>query len=116
MSSTREEVLTSTAGFSLYFASLKTIKMRIPKKGSILTWIRGKRKWLHPDDPPKEIRELDMFTYQLANCKCFIKLQGGWYKVTRDGKALFVARTLQDFALKEWLEIAQNDEFIANPK
>lgn len=84
------------------------------KEGLLLTWIRGKRKYLDLDKPPKEIRELDMATYHLASCKCFIRLQGGWYKVTRDGKALFVTRTLQDLTMREWVAIAKNDQFIPN--
>jgi len=89
--------------------------MRRPREGSILTWIRGKRKFIHPDDPPKEIRELDMFTFQCAGIKCFVKLQGGWYKATRGSTELkFVTRTLQDLTMKEWLEIALNDDFIPN--
>lgn len=83
-------------------------------RGKVLTWIRGKRKWLDPNEPPKEVRELDMFVWQHIGSKPFVKVQGGWYKVTRHGQLLFVARTLYLLTLQEWLDIAKNDNFIAN--
>lgn len=69
---------------------------------------------VHIDRPPKETRELDGFLWVNGAAKCFMKGQGGWYKVTRDGRLLFVSRTLYLLSLKEWLEIALDDDFIAN--
>lgn len=86
------------------------------KSSKVKVWIRGITRYLDPNQPPKEVRELDMFTYQTVGIKCFAKFQGGWYKVDREGKIHFVTRALYLLTLKEWAEIAVNDEFIANIK
>lgn len=71
---------------------------------------------INPELPPKDVRELDSFTYTNAGCKPFVKGQCGWYKVSRQGSLLFVSRTLYLLSLREWLEIAVNDLFIGNLK
>lgn len=71
---------------------------------------------VNPDKPPKDTRELDSFLFFNDAAKCFLKGQGGWYKLTRDNKLLYVCRTLYLLSLKEWLEIAKNENFIANIK
>jgi hypothetical protein len=77
-------------------------------------WVRDKWRNVNADNPPKETRELDSFLYFNDSPKCFLKTQGGWYKLTREGSLLFVARALYLLSFKEWLAIAQNDYFIAN--
>ena len=83
----------------------------------ITTNIPYRNSWRHkidPDKPPRETRELDGFLWKNQAAKCFLKGQGGWYKLTRDGRLLFVTRALYLLSFKEWLEIAQDDYFIAN--
>jgi hemin uptake protein HemP len=77
-------------------------------------WIRDKYRNINPENPPKETRELDSFLFYNGAAKCFIKAQGGWYKLTREGKLLFVTRALYLMSLNQFLEIAKNDNFIAN--
>lgn len=77
-------------------------------------WVRDKYRKVDPDKPPKESRELDSFLFYNDAAKCFMKGQGGWYKISREGSILFVVRALYLLPLKEWCEIAKNDNFIAN--
>lgn len=79
-------------------------------------WVRDNYRNVNPDKPPRESRELDSFLWYNDAAKCFLKGQGGWYKITRQGSILFVARALYLLTLKEWLEVALNDNFIANTK
>jgi len=79
-------------------------------------WVRDRWRNVKPDNPPKETRELDSFLYFNDAAKCFLKTQGGWYKLTREGSLLFVSRALYLLSLKEWLKIAKNDSFIANER
>lgn len=77
-------------------------------------WVRNRYRNVNPEKAPKETRELDSFLYYNDAAKCFMKGQGGWYKFTREGSLLFVARALYLLSLKEWLRIAKDDSFIAN--
>lgn len=77
-------------------------------------WWRDKYRNVNPEKPPVETRQLDSFlTYNKA-AKCFLKGQGGWYKLTKEGELLFVTRALYLLSLKEWLRIAKDDYFIEN--
>lgn len=77
---------------------------------------RGKYVKVNPDNPPKDTRQLRGFLLWNNARDCFMKGEGGWYKLTKDGQILFVSRTLYLLSLREWLEIALNDNFIANTK
>lgn len=77
---------------------------------------RGKLINVKPDNPPKDTRQLRGFLLWNNARDCFMKGQGGWYRIGIDGQILFVSRTLYLLSLKEWLSIALNDDFIANTK
>ena len=79
-------------------------------------WWRDRYINVKPDTPPRDTRQLDSFLYYNDAAKCFMKGEGGWYKISRQGSVLFVVRALYLLSLKEWLEIAQDDNFIANVK
>lgn len=74
-------------------------------------WVRDNYRNVNPDYPPKETRELDSFLVKNNASKCFFKGQGGWYKQTKKGEFLFVAKALYLLSLKEWLDIALDDNF-----
>lgn len=79
-------------------------------------YYRESRRKIDPETLPREVRLLDAFLVA-NNCpKCFVKLQGGYYKLTRKNTMLYVCRTLQDYSLREWLEIAKNERYIGNIK
>jgi len=80
----------------------------------VTIWHRNMRRHVDPSKPPSDTRMLDGFLFWNNAAKCFVRAQGGWYKITRDCKLLYVTRTLYLLSLKEWLEIAKNDNFIAN--
>ena len=98
--------------------TLKIIKMRSFEeyKGKIETriWVRDRYRNVNPDNPPKETRELDSFLYANCGAKCFMKGQGGWYKITKEGGLSYVTRALYLLPLKDWLNIAKDDYFIPN--
>ena len=71
---------------------------------------------VNPDNPPKETRELDSFLYFNGAVKCFLKGQGGWYKLMKNGGLYFVTKRLSDLPLKEWLKVALDDTFTPNIK
>ena len=75
---------------------------------------RGKLVKVNPDNPPKDTRQLRGFLLWNNVADCFMKGEGGWYKICKDGSVKFVSRTLYLTSLKEFLEIANNDNFIAN--
>jgi hypothetical protein len=77
-------------------------------------WYKGKARNVHPSEPPKDSRELNSFVYWNGAGKCFVKQSGGWYKITKDNKFLYVERTLYLLSLAEWLEVALDDNFTAN--
>jgi len=77
-------------------------------------WHRDKYINVHPEKPPSDTRQLDSFLFYNDAAKCFMKGQGGWYKITKQGSILYVCRALYLMSLKEWLEVAKNDNFIAN--
>lgn len=79
-----------------------------------IIWRDNFRHNVNPNKPPKDTRELDSFLFFNKAAKCFMKGQGGWYKITKQGTLLFVTRTLYLLTLKEWYDIAVNDSFIAN--
>jgi hypothetical protein len=79
-------------------------------------WWRGRYHNVKPDQPPKDTRQLDSFLVYNDAAKCFVKIEGGWYKLTRDGRLLFVSRVLYLLSLAEWLLIAKDDNFIANTR
>ena len=85
-------------------------------KGKVETkiMVRGSYRTIKPSEPPRESRELDSFLYSNNAPKCFLKGQGGWYKITRESTLLFVSRTLYLLPLIDWLSIAKDDYFIAN--
>ena len=77
---------------------------------------RGKLVNIDINKPPRDTRQLRGFLLWNNARDCFAKMQGGWYRLSKDGQILFVCRTLYLLSLKEWLEIALNDNFIANIK
>jgi hypothetical protein len=70
---------------------------------------------VNPNEAPSDTRQLDSFLCYNCARKCFLKGEGGWYKITAGG-VKFVSRTLYLLSLKEWLEIALDDNFISNTK
>lgn len=79
-------------------------------------WVRNNYRNVDPDRAPSSTRELDSFLWYNNAPKCFLKGQGGWYKITKDNRLLFVNRVLYTMSFKEWLDVALNDNFIANIK
>ena len=77
---------------------------------------RGKLVTVNEKKPPKDTRQLRGFLLWNKARDCFMKGEGGWYRIGIDGQILFVSRTLYLLSLEEWLEIALNDNFIANNK
>ena len=77
-------------------------------------WHRDSYKTVDPNKPPTDSRMLDMFLVYNNAPKCFLKTNGYWFKLTRDGRLLRVERTLYLLPLKEWLKIAKDDNFIPN--
>ena len=77
-------------------------------------WWRDRYREVDPEKPPVETRQLDSFLIHNEAPKCFMRGQGGWYKLTREGELHFVVRALYLMALKDWLSIAKNDYFTAN--
>lgn len=71
---------------------------------------RDRFKNVDPDKAPKDARELDSFLIYNGANKVFIRLVGGWYKVQRNRKFIFISRTLYLLSLKEWLEIALKED------
>lgn len=69
-----------------------------------------------PEKPPTDERQLLSFLSYNDAPRCFVKSDNYWRKVTKTGGLLLVSRTLYLLSLKEWLEIALNDNFIANTK
>lgn len=84
------------------------LETRIPYRGKLVN--------VNPEKPPVDTRQLRGFLLWNGARDCFMKGQGGWYRVGTDGQILFVSRVLYLLSLKEWLEIALNDNFIANIK
>jgi hypothetical protein len=72
---------------------------------------RGKMVKVNPDNPPKDTRNLRGFLLWNDASDCFVRAEGGWYKVTKENGLKFVAKTLSHLSLKEFLEIALNDNF-----
>lgn len=77
-------------------------------------WWRDKYINVDPNNPPKDERQLISFLRYNDAPACFVKTGNSWRKVTKQGSLLNVSRTLYLLPLKEWLEIALNDNFIAN--
>ena len=81
---------------------------RIPHRGKVIN--------ARPERPPKDTRELRSFLLFNNAADCFVRAQGGWYKICKDGSLKYVTRAMYQLSLKEFLEIAKNDHFIANHK
>lgn len=77
-------------------------------------WYKGRKRTVDFDKPPKDSRELNSFIYWNGGARCFVKQSGGWYKITKDNNFLYVERALYLLSLKEWLEVALNNNFTAN--
>lgn len=77
---------------------------------------RGKIKNVKIEKPPADTRQLRGFLLWNKARDCFMKGEGGWYKLGTDGSIKFVSKTLYLLSLKEWLEIALNDDFIENQR
>jgi len=75
--------------------------------------LNGRKHNVKPDEPPLNSKELNSFCYHNDAPVCFFKSDGGWYKVI-DNNAMYVIRTLYLLTLREWLEIALNDNFVCN--
>lgn len=88
------------------------------KKNRLVTKIWWRDGWCNvkPDKSPIDTRQLDSFLIYNHAAKCFMKGQGGWYKITKENSLLYVCRALYLLSFKDWLEIAKNDYFIANIK
>lgn len=77
---------------------------------------RGRRVKVNPQNPPKDTRQLRGFLLWNGANDCFMKGEGGWYKICKDGTIKYVVRALYLLSLAEFLEIAKDDNFIANMK
>ena len=77
-----------------------------------IVW-RGRITTVNPNDPPKDERQLLGFLAYNNAAKCFVKTGNAWRKITKEGSMLYVSRTLYLLSLKEWLDIALDDNFIA---
>lgn len=84
------------------------IVTRIPWRGNLVN--------VNYNRPPHDTRQLRGFLLWNNARDCFMRGEGGWYRLGKDGSINFVCRTLYLLSLKEWLEIALNDKFIANNK
>lgn len=82
---------------------------------TIIYWRNTVNHKVDPEKPPKDIRELDSFLVANNAPKCIVRAEGGWYKISKNGLE-FIGRTLYLFPLKEFLDIALNDKFVANTK
>jgi len=85
------------------------LETRVPYRGSF-------NHLIHLDKAPKDVRELDGFLVWNLAPKCFMKGEGGWYKITKKGELCFVVRALYLLSFKEWYDIAMNDKFLPNMK
>jgi hypothetical protein len=79
-------------------------------------WVRNGYKEINPELAPTASRELDSFLWTNNAPKCFLRGQGGWYKITKENRVLFVNRVLYTMSYQEWLKIAIDDKFTANIK
>ena len=86
--------------------------LRVTKLPYLNSW----RHKINLTKAPISTRELDGFLWANNAAKCFMKGQGGWYKLTREGTLLYVCRTLYLLSFQEWYDIAVDDNFIANMK
>jgi len=75
-------------------------------------WHRGRFKQVDPLKPPTDSKMLDMFLEYNGAPKCFLKTNGYWFKLARDGRLLKVSRVLYTLPMKNWLEIAKDEHFI----
>jgi hypothetical protein len=76
---------------------------------------RNNFRTIRPNKVPRDTKELNaMLLYNKAPLN-LVKSADGWYRVARDQSFHFVARTLYLLTFKEWLEVALNDNFVANP-
>lgn len=76
-------------------------------------WVREGWMNINPEKAPRESRQLDSFLFYNNAPKCFLKGQGGWYKITKRNTLIFVSRTLYLLSFNEWLEIALNDNYVS---
>lgn len=88
--------------------SIKDIETEIP-------W-RGRKVKVNPSLAPKDTRQLRGFLLWNGARDCFMRGEGGWYRLGTDGSIKFVTRTLYLMSLKEFLEIALDDNFIPNTR
>ena len=84
------------------------------KKMITKIWWRDKYINVNPEQPPKDERQLISFLRYNDAPACFVKTGNAWRKVTKEGSLLYVSRTLYLMSLKEWLQVALDDNFIAN--
>lgn len=77
-------------------------------------WWRDKFINIDPSKPPKDERQLISFLRYNNAPACFVKTGNSWRKVTKTGGLLNVCRALYLMSFEEWLEVALNDNFIAN--
>lgn len=84
----------------------------------MITRIWWRDKWCNakPERPPHDTRQLRSFLLYNNTADCFMKGEGGWYKITKEGTILFVIRALYLMSLEEFYLVAVNDNFIANHK
>lgn len=74
----------------------------------------GKFLNVNPLRSPKDSQQLDNFLRTNNGNRCFVRMHGNWFKVTREGKFIRVAKTLGHLTFQEWLEISIDDNFKAN--
>lgn len=67
-----------------------------------------------PEKPPKDTRQLRAFLIANGARDCFLKGEGGWYKLGTDGSLKFFSRALYLYSLEDFLKAAKDDSFIAN--
>ena len=82
------------------------ISMKILKSGKLIS--------INPDTAPPTIKHLDAFLLHHNISRCFIKAQGGWYKLQEPNQMLFVNRVLYTMSYNEWLAVAKNNNFTSN--
>jgi hypothetical protein len=57
-------------------------------------FLRGRYVTIKPEDPVNTTRAITSFCCHNQLRDCLFKSQGGWYKLTLDGKLQFITRAL----------------------
>lgn len=75
----------------------------------MITKITYKGNWrnINPDNPPKDMRELESFLIFNSSTRNIVKASQGYYKV-QNGRFIFLCKYLYQLSLKEFLEKSLN--------